>query len=172
MIGALSPFTQRAIEKLRAGQPGDQISTDEMSQIVGRDCAVSPGAGNVRSAIRAVKRDYRVWWERIRGENCWRCLGDTDKVRSQTREVKLMARRGRRHARESMAISPEKLDSVSRVDFHLNQIQLSLMMTAGGAAMRNRLTETKSLEDLRQPELPKLIELMGNGNRGPANQTL
>jgi len=165
MIGALSSFTQRAIERLRKGDPGDRITTEEMSQIVGRDCAEGNGAANVRTAIRHVRREYRVWWERVRGEGCWQCLGDADKVTSQNRAVRLMARRARLHARESIAISPEKLDASSRVDFYLNQIQFGLMLTGGSSGLRKKLTESKMIEDMRQPELPKLIDLMSNGDR-------
>lgn len=165
MIGALSPFTQRAIERLRTGRAGDQITVAEMSQIVGRDCSQTNGGANVRTAIRHVRREYRVWWERIRGEGLWRCLGDAEKVESQNRSVRLLAKRGRLHARESIAIAPEKLDANSKVDFYLNQIQFGLILTAGGSAMRKRLVETKTLEDLQTPEPPKLIELMSDGTR-------
>lgn len=165
MIGALSPFTQRAIERLRTGREGDQITVTEMSQIVGRDCGQGNGAANVRTAIRHVRREHRVWWERIHGEKLWRCLRDGEKVTSQNRSVRLMAKRARLHARESIAISPEKLDATSKVEFYLNQIQMGLMLTGGGSAMRKRLNETKMLEDLRQPDLPRLIELMANGAR-------
>ena len=166
MIGALSPYTQRAIDRLKAGTEGDDIAEAEMSQVVGRDCSTNGnGSANVRTAIRRVRADYRVWWERVRGEKLWRCLGEAEKVESQKRDVRLMARRARRHARDSCAITPEKLDATSKVDFLLNQIQFGLMLTGGGSQMRKRLVNSKSIEQLRQPSDARLIELMADGSR-------
>lgn len=163
MIGALSLYTQRAIDCLKVGEPGDEIKDDEMSLLVGRDCSTNgDGAPNVRTAIRHVRIEHRVWWERVRGEKLWRCLDEPERVDSQKRGVRLMARRARRYARESCAISPEKLDAASKVDFLLNQIQFGLMLTGGGSQMRKRLLETKTLEDLREPPLQKLVDLMGD----------
>ncbi len=166
MIGALGPYTQQAIERLKTGHEGDEIPEPEMSRVVGRDCSTNGnGSANVRTAIRRVRTDYRIWWERIRGEKLWRCLGQAERVESQKRDVRLMARRARHHARDSCAITPEKLDATSKVDFFLNQIQFGLMLTGGGTQMRKRLADSKTLEDLRQPSDARLIDLMSDGSR-------
>jgi len=163
MIGAIGPFTQRAIERLRLGRPGEVITDEEMSNVLGRDCTAANGANNVRTAIRRVKLDHGVWWERIRGEGYWRCLDDREKVDSGERRVRLTARQARRIAAETTTIDVSRLDEQARLDFHLNQIQAGLMFTSGGSAMRKRLQKTKTIEQLRQPELPRLIDLMSNG---------
>ena len=73
--GALGPHTQRALELLRAGQPGDVITIPEMTAAVGRDCGSKGiGRGNVAGAIRICRKIHRIAWQWSRAQQAWVCL--------------------------------------------------------------------------------------------------
>ena len=71
---ALALATSRLIERLKGGEPGDTVTDEELTAIVGNDTAPSGKAyKNLQSAVRWVRRDGVVW-SRVRGEGVLKCL--------------------------------------------------------------------------------------------------
>ncbi len=76
-FGVMGPHTARAVERLKAGKPGDLLTRDEMATIIGRGCKTHElGYGNVNTAIRHTERHAGIVWRWDREAQALRCLSD------------------------------------------------------------------------------------------------
>ena len=79
--GIMGIHASRAVERLKAGKPGDTNTREEMAEVIGRSCRPSQlGYGNVLSAINRVEIDHGIVWRWDRGTRAWVCLDDTAKT--------------------------------------------------------------------------------------------
>jgi hypothetical protein len=176
-IGQMRQETTKAIERFKQGKPGDIISLAEMAGVLGVQLTGEgrlPGNSHawVRTAIKRIKRDYRIWWKWDRNGRCWRCLQEEEKVREQSHRVRLHRGRFREEAKDSVSIKTDTLDVTLRHEHLANQTMILMAHQVTSSPMRRALASSGKLESLTQPTLPKLIELMSeNGPDGGPNTT-
>lgn len=163
MIGARTEYTQRAVDRLRSGRQGDEILLVEMNTVVGLDCSEGKGDRHVRSAIRIVLSQYQIWWKRVRGADKWRCLTHSEREANTKHAIKLQHRRSGQLLKQAGTIRVEELDASQKVSHLLNLNMLGFMRLVTGSKARRQLESTHKVEQLKQPELPQLVQLMTNG---------
>ena len=157
--GVMGPHTQRAVEKLRDGKPGDIIDRPAMTMIVGREC--TPGAlgyGNVSTAIKHVERHYAIVWRWIKSDKAWRCLTEEEKMTVEHGYTKQSRRCARRGMVVGQSIDVAQLSSDQKRVHSVNQSVAGMIYLCVGGAFRKKLKAVEST--LREPEQEKLVELM------------
>lgn len=164
--GIMGIHASRAVERLKAGKPGDTITREEMAEVIGRSCRPSQlGYGNVLSAINRVEIDHGIVWRWDRGTRAWVCLDDTAKTGVLKDYIRIARKRVRRGIRVAGTVDIAKLTTEQKQEHGLTLAAAGVMNLCGGASFANRL---KALDKPREPEVGKLIELMGqrNGDKG------
>ena len=74
----LSIVTEKLLEVLKKGTPGDVMTDEQLETISGRDCR--PGGDGYGNLSTAIKRAWNVAaWDRSRGSGCIKCLNDVEK---------------------------------------------------------------------------------------------
>ena len=107
--------TQKLIERLQHGVPGDILTDEELTEIAGYDTRPSsqgrPGKGYsyLTSAIRYVLNNHAVVWDRVRGGNYIRCVDDPDKLPLAASGLNRVRKAARKSARVLGTINIENL---------------------------------------------------------------
>jgi hypothetical protein len=164
-IGVLGPYTQRAVEHLKKGTPGETITQNALGVIIGRDISSTtcPAAGNVRTAMKRVRRIDNVWWIWDRQQKVYRCLTPHEAVTLQNNTRRLRAKGLKGDLTDAMTIDADKLDSSALADHKLNQVHFLMGHQATSTAFRKRMKDTGAVDQLRAPDPQKLIGLMRDG---------
>jgi hypothetical protein len=157
-VGKMCHSTAKAVEKLKTGNQGDRINRDQMAAIIDRPCGNGQlGAGNVRSAINHVEKNYNITWEWSRADQAWICLNDPEKVtvtRSRIRKTRNAAKRAVQVAR---GVDVLQLDREQRREHTVNVTLAQMALTSSSGRFRSRVAK---LEAPEQPPVGGLIELM------------
>jgi len=150
---------------MKQGKPGDTIDRQQMGEIIGRQIPsmTSPGAGNVRTAIRRLADAGGPYWLWDTHIQAWRCVTEGDFLDETRREQKCLTRRQRRKLRQLVAMDRSKMDSTRRLDHQLLQIQFAMASESLSTGFGKRLVATGTVDKLKQPDQGRLIELMKNG---------
>ena len=157
--GIMGIHASRAVEALKAGKPGDTVTREQMTEIIGRSCHPSQlGYGNVNSAINRVEIDHGIVWRWDRGTKAWVCLDDTDKTGVLKDYIRIARKRVRRGIRVAGTVDIAKLSTEQKQEHGLTLAAAGVMNLCSGTAFAKRLL---TLDKPREPEVGKLIELMG-----------
>jgi hypothetical protein len=158
--GVMGIHTQRAVDALKKGTPGDTYTRREMAEIIGRQCDPnSLGYGNVQSAIRHVETNDGIIWRWDRSDKCWKCLDDDERLQSVDHGIKRHRRGIKREIRVTQTIDPQNLTEDRKRDLELTQIQALMSSQALSGGFHKRL-KSNGDSQFREPEPTKLIELM------------
>ena len=159
--GTLGIHTQRAIDRLKEGSPGNTLDRNQMEAIIGRKCGHTDlGYGNVCTAIRHVESNFGVVWRWCRAAKVWLCLDDSEVVGVAGVGIQRARRTAGRAVRVGQCVDVTKLDETTRLNHAVNQVAASMMKTCGGGTFRNRLAKCSGLDALQHPDPQKLITLM------------
>lgn len=161
-ISQMSAFTARAIERLKAGKPGDTLSRDEMTEVIGRRCDTgSPGYANVSTAIRHVQNNFGIVWAWNTGEKVWRCLNAAERVGLSGHHQKKAAKSVRRSIRVIETVDESQLTEDERKKFR-GQAQVAaianLMLTANAVKKIGTAAMTAKLVIPEVDQIKKLME--------------
>ena len=157
--GIMGPHTQRAVEKLKTGTPGDTITREQMTAVVGRDCSPNGmGYGNVNTAIRHTEKFHGICWRWDREDKAWRCLDDTQKTKVQRSYNQSSRRAARRGLVVGATVDMANLNDADKQEHNANMSAAGMIYLCGGGAFRKRLGNVTG--KLREPEPAQLIELM------------
>mgnify|MGYP002642052879 CR=1 FL=1 len=158
--GVMGPHSARAVERLKAGQPGDLVTRDEMALVIGRGCKTHElGYGNVNTAIRHTERHAGIVWRWDREAQAWRCLSDQHKIKVERDYTKQSRAKARRGMIVGGTVDQSKLTDDERREHQLNLSATGMIYLCGGGAFRKRMAGA-GVGQLIQPEPDKLIALM------------
>lgn len=156
-------FTSRAYERLRSGEPGDTITREQMSAVVGRDVEpASEGYNNVRSAIMKCEREESIVWEWRRDLQAWLCLDDHQQRDSVVRRRKRHRRELRRTSHRIDIIDTSKLNPEERSSLQTTAIQVGMAKLALSKPMAHKIDQMEN-KTLRLPDIKALAGLLGGG---------
>ncbi len=159
--GQLGPHTARAIERMKTGKPGDEITLADMSDVVGRDCSTGGnGRGNVDTAIKRCEPDHAVVWRWQKDKQLWACLDDVGKSMDSQKKAVHIRRTARRSLRVAESVDRQKLTDDQRIQHDVNLAVTSMTYLVGQGHFRKKLAGQVGTVPLKEPEPQKLIELM------------
>ena len=159
--GMLSLWANRAREAMLTGKPGDLITLNQMSQIVGRNCHSGfTGYGNVQSAIRNLLRTTGAVWRWSKELQGWKCLEPNETASYSSETMGAARRRARKAIKIGMVCDRAKLNSDQLRGLDLTLAQASLMDVAGGASVRKKLDQLPAIGSV---DAGKVLDLF----RGP-----
>lgn len=153
-------YTTRAIDFLKAGKPGDVVTREKMTNIIGRDCGLnSLGYGNVNSAIRICERDHKIVWRWDRNEKVWVCLDGSQAVDAGYSHRQRARKEVKRSLVVANSIDAGKLSDDKRRDLGVLKAAAGVMLLAGGTSFAKRL-QAIGTNQPTEPDAARLIELM------------
>lgn len=136
-----SLFTVKLIDRMKAGRPGDVLTDEQLAEACGRSCAPGgDGYGNLQSAIRACRREFRVVWRRIREGGAIRCLIAGEILSGAEADRGAWHRAAKRSADKLACADPSELDETGR-----KRLTTEMAM-AGSVVLLSRPSTLKKLE--------------------------
>lgn len=138
----MSPETQRLIEKLKEGKPGDVLTDDELREVCGKNTRVGcEGYANLWSAIRHCDREHGVAWSRVRGAWCIKCLGATELQDEDDASNKSIHRKTKRDLRRLKIATTHTngMDDAGRTQLNLRIAQKATMLMFSSSQTRKKL---------------------------------
>lgn len=157
--GKLQLHSARALSLFAKGKPGDTISVDKMTEVVGRDCSTKgKGRANVTTAIKACERDRGIVWRWSRDIQAWLCLDNKQCVHESTRGISGGFRKVNRALRVAATVNPVGLDDDTRREHTLNIAIAGAMRVMGHGGTRKRLEP--HADRLSEPDIGKVLKLM------------
>lgn len=167
--GRLSPYTQNAINRMKDGAPGDTITLEQMTELVGRDCSFTgKGRPNVDSAIRHVEANHNIVWRWDRNVKAWRCLRPGDRVTHVDHENHITRRRMTRNLRIAVGTDRKGLTKDEQTQLNTVTAVAGLIAMASGGQFRKLVNEVaeKTPARLEPPATAKLVALMTEQKNG------
>lgn len=144
MINRMSKATQRAVERLKEGTPGNTLNREEMAAIIGEPCGMgTAGYRHVRSAIAHVRKNQFMVWSWSRADTAWKCLDDAESVESAGSYNRQAARRAKVSVETATCIDVGNLNDDQRRDYQLQTTIASLIVAASAHRFRKRLLAGK-----------------------------
>lgn len=145
-----SLYTVKLIERMKDGKPGDVLTDEQLEDACGRDCSPSgEGYGNLQSAIRACRREFRVVWRRIREGGAIRCLVAEEIMSGADSDRKAIHRAAKRSVDKLACTNPAELDENGRK-------RLTTTMAVHGSMAL--LSKTETVKKLEARNVSKLID--------------
>lgn len=155
--GLLGPPSNRLAYVLAIGEPGDELSDDEIEQITRLEG--DRAYHSEQSAIRHVRRSRDVWWKRSPKEGVIRCLDAKGRVNYASDDVRSAGRRAKRAVKAaSVAEVPPEL--LSRRDLVLAQAG-AMATLASAEAVKRIAGDTKKKAPPEIAELKALVARLG-----------
>ena len=144
IIPSLSIEAGAIMSRLRECKPGDVVTYDELSKVVGKDVRMS--RGGLATARKRVEVDDRIIFETIAtvGVKCLTALEAAQSMTAHVRRTRSAARRGVRKARaiDVLAVPPaERLTLIARASY------LALVDGTGAPAAQKRLEAAIQTQD-------------------------
>jgi len=154
-IAGMSPSTSKLISRLKSGEQGQTISDDELSIIAGRDTRVKgDGYANLMTAIKHVRRNHALAWERIKGAAAIRCLVCEEAIESGDRRRRLAGR----HVK--IGIQTLHTIDIAKVKQEDRTLILVRMAQLGAIAMAASSNTTREMEKRSISEPPSRAALI------------
>lgn len=150
IIPALSIESGVITARLRECKPGDTVTYEELSKLIGK--SVQRHRGSLATARHTVERDDRMVFEPIRSVGV-KCLTQSEAAMSLNTNVKRTRMAARKGVRKARAIKFEEVPQSERGAMVAKASYLALVDNAGAPAAQRRL------EDSPQTQDPKLLFL-------------
>lgn len=130
--------TNKLIQRLKDGMPGDIVTDDEMSDLIGK--STQPGGAGynyLQSAMRYCLHQG-VRWERMRKQRAIKCLDSSETLKHGERGIKLLGRAARRETRKIGTVKRAELSQEESKRFGVvsSQLQTLTYMSSKPAAKR------------------------------------
>lgn len=156
--GIMGIHSSRAVEFLKAGKPGDQVTRQKMAEIIGRPCDPhGPGYGNVQSAINRVEVDYGIVWRWDLALKVWVCLDDAQRIGVLKDSIRIAKKRVKRGLRVANTVDVAKLTDEQQREHRLSIAAAGVMHLCGSGGFVKRL---QAIDKPSKPDVGRLIELM------------
>ena len=156
--GIMGIYSSRAVDFLKAGNPGDTVTREKMAEIIGRSCDTNQlGYGNVQSAIKHVETRYSIVWRWCKDAKSWKCLDDWERSGVTKETVRLSRKRIRRGLRVANTVDVSKLSTDQKREHGVTVAMAGVMSLCGGGNFAKRL---EKIDEPLEPDATKLIELM------------
>lgn len=128
ILHGLSLFTVKLIDLLKAGKVGDMLTDEELSAACGRNVSVKgDGYGNLASAIRNVRRNHGLVWDRIRGAGVIECKGFDGKLSIVDSDRKSIGRRAKRSLSVMRTIDAADVPNDKRTQLNVRLAQMGVL---------------------------------------------
>ena len=151
-IQGLSEESAKLIDTMKNGKAGDEFSDDQLTKLIGKDTSPSGnGYGYLDTAIRRVRSDHRVVWQRVRGAGVVRCLGADEVYTSAAADVTAIRRRAKVAAQKVGTVDLENVPVKERPKF------TGMMAQLGALRMFSKADVAKQLETNKPKALPDSI---------------
>lgn len=158
MHGSRCVWTSKAIDAMKGGKPGDKITREQMTAILGRDCSVGQrGYGNVQSAINHVESTYSVAWKWSREQQAWICLDSSGKAIEAKHRGDSGARKIRRGLRIAATVDRSALGKDELATLDRTVIQLEMARVSMSSPMTKRIESSGAV---KPPDLDAMAKLM------------
>lgn len=150
-IGNHSPYTNKLIERLRGGKPGDVLTDADLEAVAGFGCAVGQRCNsNLMTAIRYCEGEGIIW-RRQRGQKSIACQRAAEVVEQAVADLRTVHRQVKRTSRRLIMTDTSELSSADKIRHS------SLLTQAGTLAMVSHGATRKRIEE-RTPT-PKALSL-------------
>lgn len=159
--GMCCKTTLAAVELLRNGKIGDELTRKQIEEEIGRPCGPQDGKGyaNLLSAVKIVERDYKVVWAWVAAKQSW-CYLSNDQRLDKAQKTRRVAQRRNKSALVTLAaVDTASLNKDDKRRYELQLAQASMVHLVGGTGMNKRLRVTHA-EKGKLPE-PKLDDIAG-----------
>lgn len=156
VIRAMSVETSLLVDKLRFGRPGDVMTDEELFSACGKHTAPGePGYPNLSAAIKHVRRNHGIVWQRVCHEGKIKCLSSEERlvaVESIHRQASRLAQRAR-----EVSPAPGGLEG----DERRRCLALIAKSYALQAVSRPQVTQLLVEHDRQSYKPGRLLELFG-----------
>jgi hypothetical protein len=148
-IPELSIDTKLLVDRLAKVQPGETITNEQLSEVIGRD--VRNGAYSCLYSARAiVQRDHQVVFGTVRGVGLKR-LGNTEIVNSGRGDLDRVRRTMRRAAKKMTAVDYDALPNSERI---MHNAYLSTFSALAHATKGSSVKKVASQVEQSKEQLP------------------
>lgn len=158
VIGGLSVFTVKLIEKLKSMEIGDTATDEELGELCGRTTAVGGrGYNSLRTAMRYVRRHFGVVIERCHRQGRVKRLGDEETITSSKGDLRSIRRRSATAMQKLAAVDRKSLDGEPLQEFNALVAQTGTLQVMSRNDATKRLAENKID---REVDMRRLLEAM------------
>lgn len=146
VIAGISITTVKLIEVMKVGKIGNVLTDAQLTAACGKDTGVTgDGYANLQSAIRYVRRNHSLVWERVYKEHCIKCLGSFEIVGSTRRTQRKI------HKASGVAIGKLKVADPNALDDEKRKEYFAQIAQFGTLRQFSSVSTTKALES--QPSM-------------------
>ena len=160
--------TQKLIDRLKDGQPGDILTDEELTEIAGGydtrpivQGRRTKGYGFLRSAIEHVRTNHALVWSRVRGAHYIKCLYDTEKQPLASAGLRRIRKAARKSAHVLATINIENLTAEQ-----LQERNATLAITGAICQFSDRNTmkalSVRNVQSTPQIDTQSVIDLFKN----------
>lgn len=152
-----SRYRELAYKKLKAGNPGDTITINQLRDVMDaatldRDILVNI----IWRVRRQLQRENSAWWDL--NDGVYLCLTPQQAVPAMQRERQSLSRKAKRTLERASCVDAAKLNSEERRQFDLSVSQAAMARMVTSRQMEKRLIDSPSVEP---PKLSDIASLFG-----------
>lgn len=159
--------TQKAINKLSTGKPGDLFTRQQMADAI--EVPLNYPAGQpylwrgeayVRSAVEYVERELKICWQWIREKQAWEFQDDAGKTTAASSRLRSTIRKGRRAFRVGLMVNEANLTTDKRRELHCTMAVAGIMVVASSSQAKRVVNEQISEgKKLLKPDVDAVMKL-------------
>ena len=160
VIAGLSIVTVKLIEAMKDKKPGDIYDDAALKSISGRDCSCTgDGYPSLRSAIRHVRRNHGLVWERVIKSGFIKCLKPPETLSSVGRDGRRIHRIAGVQISKLKAVDPNQLEGEKRTEYFARLAQSGTLRQFSGASTVKALERNvgQTVEDAQKLQ-KKMLE--------------
>lgn len=140
-IGNYSPYTNKLIERLRQGKPGDVITDEELLAVAGYGCGANQKCySNLMTAIKYCEGEGIIW-RRMRGQKLIACQRAGEVVEQAVTDLRVVHRKAKRTSRRLIMTDTSELSSGEKMRHSSLVAQAGTLVMVSHGTTRNRIEE-------------------------------